>query len=154
MKISVDSLTKQNIRFNFEKEIQRALLVIPEKDLYRLFEVRVEYNPPRHNIEAMGSYFGMREGAKDAYVLLYSKNIASCIPNSFSIFHNFAFRFYLTYALFHEIGHHRQRILHGVKKEEWENDAELYCKYMQTKNYKRNFAGKVIINLVLFVRGR
>lgn len=146
MKINIHTLVNEKCKFNFEKEIQKALTVVPKDNLRELFQIIVQYEPPSHNADAMGSYFGVREGVKEPYILLSMENILSCFPSSIPVLSKFLFRLYLRDTLYHEIGHHYQRLIHGIKKDKWENHAEEYSKKMQREMYRKSFVGRILFS--------
>jgi len=154
IKVAVADSVKEKYRFDIEKDIREALQVVPLQHLTKLSKIIVQYEPPQHNANAMGSYFGNREGAREPYILLCAKNLMSCFPHHLPIVSKLAYILYLRDTLYHEIGHHHQRLTHGVKKERWEENAKAYSRHMQRLKYKQSFVGKIIFGMADFFRSK
>ncbi len=128
-------------RFNYEYLIGNILKIVPGDHFVGLSKIVIGSSPVGRKAtkEAWGTYHGKREGAKVPFVNVYAKSIYEFHPKWFMILCPFVYTMYLAEVVYHEVGHHYQRVGKGYKKEEWGNHAERYSKYMLSEYYSSNF---------------
>lgn len=155
VKIEVHQDVKKNSRFDFEKEIKNSLSIIPSQHLVGLDKIMVVYYSPFNKgilKNALGMYYGKREGAQFPHILICANPILNLTPQRIPILNDMIFRLNLRKTLYHEIGHHFQRITNGIYQEIWEANADQYSVRMQLKKYKENFIGRIFIGTVSLLK--
>lgn len=127
MQIFVDKRINE-FRFNFEEFTKELILHVPPHHLSYLTRIEILYLESGKS-EAQGLYCG-KEKNSDAKIILYPQVIFNKFPKILFYLFPLIPRILYASALYHEIGHHYQRMIPGVKKEKWEQNAELYVKKM------------------------
>ncbi|MFA5272134.1 MAG: hypothetical protein WC412_07355 [Candidatus Omnitrophota bacterium] len=147
IKIDIDENIFHKFPFNFEKNIRYLLAVVPTEHITQLNSVKVvsSFSGKQQNA-AYGFYYGKREGADMPSIIICADNIFRRLPRFIFYLMPFVPRLFLADTLYHEIAHHYQRLTHGIKKENWEKNAETYSKHMK----KRAFRGYKWVLFVLF----
>lgn len=139
IKIIIDDHLSRSLSFDFEKNIKFLLDFIPVEHLVGLQEIKViEYSPENKRKTAYGFYYGKDQGIKNPVIVICVGNLFNKIPKVVFYFIPFIPRLLLADTLFHEIGHHLQSSSHGLKKEQWENNANSYARKMTKKVFKRS----------------
>lgn len=129
MKIEIDKSILEKYNFDFEKNINLLLKFVPESHLTKLDKIKI-VNCEGRKIRKYGGYYsGESEGCSPVIVICANHIFQGCPKIFFYI--PFFPRLFLASNLYHEIGHHYQRLQHGIKKEDWEKDAENYTKTME-----------------------
>lgn len=132
-------------RFNYDCLVRNFLTIVPPGHLIGLSKIIIGAGPVgKVTKSAWGSYQGKREGAVSPIVNVYARSIYKTYPKWLMILCPFIYTMYLGEVIYHEIGHHYQRVGKGYKKQEWENHAERYSKYMLSKYYGSKFLVKLI----------
>ncbi|MFH1202580.1 MAG: hypothetical protein V1674_06835 [Candidatus Omnitrophota bacterium] len=132
MIIEIINLDK-SIKFNFRKNIEELLKFVPQEDLYKINKITIIDYPVERNVkDAAGLYYGY-QNAKNIEIVLNVSGMFYKMPRIFFIIFPIIPKLLLATTLFHEIGHHVQRIGHGYKKEGWEKTAEQYSKEITKK---------------------
>jgi hypothetical protein len=142
--IIISQEVKENIKFDFEKNIKDLLQIIPSDHLIHLGKIEVMYSTTDR---VFGYYYGKSQVLKQAYIVIYAKHIMDYCPTFFSYICPFIVRFVLSGTLYHEIGHHYQRIQPGFKKKIWERHADKYSLRMQRKMFLSKGMGRVVYSL-------
>ncbi len=136
VKIQVEEGLNKKYNFNFEKNIRSILKHVPEEHVRSLNKIEVVSLPyGRQQRKAYGFYHGEREGEKFPKIVICAENILGNLPKVI-FYWPLIPRCFLASTIYHEIGHHYQRLHHGIKKEKWEKDADAYEKMMTRKAFK------------------
>lgn len=153
IKIIVEEDVKKANRINFESIILSLIDVVSSEHLIGLEKILVKSKSPIQKdayTEALGLYYGKREGAHQPYVVLCAENIVARIENiPFVLRWLISPKKIIAETLFHEIGHHYQRISHGHKKKSWEKHADKYCTYMMRREFHSRGFGKLLKKIKL-----
>lgn len=114
------------------KEVKSLLRYVPKDHLYGLQKIVITDIASDHRVrDRGGAYYSERQGSVPM-IELCTAILFKGIPKAL-FFIPFLTRFIIADALFHEIGHHYQKKIHGIKKEEWEQWSERYSKEMTKK---------------------
>lgn len=134
MQIFVDKRINK-FPFNFERFTKELICYIPEHHLSYLNRIEILYSESGKSV-VEGLYCG-KEQNSNAKIILYPQVIFNKMPKL--LFYLFPLIPRILYAstLYHEIGHHYQRMIPGVKKKKWEQNAELYVKKMNKLAFHR-----------------
>lgn len=155
IKVIIEEDVKNATQINFESIIFSLIDVIPSEHLIGLEKILIKFKSPIQKdeySEALGLYYGKREGANKPYVVLCAENLVIRIKSV-----PILFRFLISpkkiiaETLYHEIGHHYQRLSHGYKKELWENHADKYSAYMMRREFHSRGFGKVLKKIKLAI---
>ena len=151
------NISKQ-IPYNFSNAIQELLKYVPKEDLIGLSKIVIIDEPldskwAKQYPWAAGAYFEKFQN-RNAYIELYFKKIYSTLPNWFFRF-PFLPQHSISYVLFHEIGHHAQKMKHGLGKNVIEKDAGTYAKKYYSDYVRRYNKFRFIWQPLssIFVRG-
>lgn len=136
VKIQVEDSLKDCFNFDFEKNIKIILKYVPKEHIVGLCKIEaIRFSPEKHRRQTYGFYYGEREGEKFPKIVVCAENILGNLPKI--IFHfPFIPRIFLGMTIYHEIGHHYQRLRHGIEKKRWEKDADVYQKMMTRRAFK------------------
>jgi hypothetical protein len=147
MKVIIETENLKKVPYNFKKNIDHMLKVIPAFHLVGLEKIVVTYEASdEDNLKNVcGLYFG-KSTEQRPYIKLYVKNIFLDIPLLLIKFFPFIANLFFSETLYHEIGHHYQKITHGYKKEQWEKSANLYRLRMQRAFFFKNGIGKFLFS--------
>lgn len=134
MSMRVERRCKTWIPFNAEKTIQRLLKKVPQEHLAGLDAIIVvDQVTHKESRESEGIYW--KESAQRPATIEIAENVIYRGMPKFLFFLPFVAKFMLASVLYHEIGHHYQRLTHEVKKEQREKFAEAYKKQMLRKAF-------------------
>jgi hypothetical protein len=148
VKIEVEGDIAKKIPFNFKKNIEAMLKVIPPEHILHLGKIRVtSLSPERKQKQAYGLYYGKREGFELPTIVICADSLLKGIPRIIFCIMPFIPRLLLADTLYHEIAHHYQRVSRGYKKERWEKDAEQYSKEMRKKLFLSSGVFKLVYSL-------
>lgn len=155
VKIEIEKDVKSKIPFNFENSIKKLIKIIPYEHIMNLKEIKVIWIcQNKKQGQAHGLYYGDREGSPAPIIILCVGNILKGVPKIVYYLMPWVPELLLSDTLYHEIGHHYQRVSHGYKKEEWEKHAEQYSKMMQKEFLKTTNIGKLLYLIKPFLRKR
>ncbi|MBI4356237.1 MAG: hypothetical protein HY597_07335 [Candidatus Omnitrophica bacterium] len=135
MKIRVDSSVKTYYQFDFERSINQLLKVVPPDHLRDLDWILVVRTWKDKSVASARGLHYERYGEGGPTIVL-------CVDAIFGPFARIFERLpllpkmFLAEVLFHEIGHHHQRYLHGIQKSQREGDAKSYSKEMFRKAFR------------------
>ena len=151
MNIFVEQKVKIYFKFNFERNITNFLKYVPEDHLINLQKIEVIFSDYR-NFNSGAYYLGNLEHSMPTIVIcpavLFEK-----MPRLLFFILPFIPKFLLASALYHEIGHHYQRLSHGIKKDKWESNAENYSRIMMKKAFNSyRLLLLLLFGPILFIR--
>lgn len=139
MKIEIDESVLKKYNFNFEKVIKSIIKNIPQEHILGLGRIWVTDSGFRkEQAHAYGYYYGKREGAETPAIIINITNLFNGLPKFIFYCLPLIPKLFLAKTLYHEVAHHYQRLRHGITKERWENDAEIYSKKMMVKMFGRS----------------
>lgn len=138
IKIEIEKDVLRKFPFDFENNVKVLLRTVPTEHLTQLNKIEiVNFSPQRKQKQSYGFYYGKREGVDTPTIIICVANLFGNMPKIIFYILPFIPRFLLADTLYHEIGHHYQRITHGIKKEYWEKDANSYSRFMKRKAFKQ-----------------
>jgi hypothetical protein len=151
MDIRIEKYYQMKIPVDMANMVHKLLKSIPQEHLIGLSAI-ILTDQLSQNKHAEGLYWPKKE-REPAKIGMALGMIYKGVPN-FVFYLPFITKFMLASVLYHEIGHHYQRHVHGVKKKEQESFAEQYKKQMikQTFSYLRPFLLPISPLVSLFVR--
>lgn len=144
MNIFVEQKAESYFKFDFKRHITDLLKYVPKDHLTKLERIEVLYLDYR-KLNAGAYYLGTPEHSVPTIVLC-PKVLFEKMPRILFFILSFIPKFLLASALYHEIGHHYQRLTHGLKKDRWESNAETYSDTMM----RRAFDSYRLLLFVLF----
>lgn len=151
MDIKVEKHYQMQVPVDMVQMVSKLLKNIPQEHLIGLGAIILSDQLSQNRV-AEGLYWPKkdREPAKIGMAL---GTIYKGVPK-IVFYLPFVAKFMLARVLFHEIGHHYQRHVHGVKKKDAESFAEKYKKQMlkQTFSYLRLLLLPISPLVALFIR--
>lgn len=146
MKIEVLNIDKR-INLNFKKTIENLLKFVPPEHLYKINKIIVTDKSNEGKVrDVAGLYYGY-QNSQEIDIVLCVSGMFYKMPRVFFILLPIIPKLLLANTLFHEIGHHVQRMGHGYKKERWESSADQYSKELSKRVF---FSSRVFKVLSLF----
>lgn len=134
MQVFVDRRISK-LPFDFERFTNELIRYVPLHHLSYLNRIEILYS--ESDKKGVQGLYCEKEKNSEAKIILYPQVIFYKMPKL--LFYLFPPIPRILYAstLYHEIGHHYQRMIPGIKKEKWEQDAELYAKKMNKLAFHR-----------------
>lgn len=134
MSIRIENHCETRLPFDVDATIHKLITVVPREHLVGLdIIILVDQVTHKRGKNAAGIY-QQKHGHEPATIQIGLKTIYRGLPRIFP-FLPFVNKFLLARTLYHEIGHHYQRLVHGVKKKDAEQFAENYSLQMQRKAF-------------------
>lgn len=124
MQIYIEEDLRKYYKFNFEKNIKNFIQYVPGNHIAHLDKIEVLVSGSREN--GIGGYYSGKREQTMPKIVLYPKSIFNKMPKILFYIFPLIPKLLFASALYHEIGHHYQRITPGIKKEKWEQDATTY----------------------------
>ena len=150
MEIVIENNIDKKIRFNFKKNIDNLIQFLPKEHLYGINKIIVTNEVhEKHMKNAAGFYYGY-QNSKQINIVLGISGMFPKMPTIIFTFLPIVPKFLLARTLYHEIGHHYQKMSHGYKKIMWEKTAEEYSKEMTKKVFLSSGIFK-LLNLFKFI---
>jgi len=135
MRIEIAPDVQYRYRFDFERHITKLLSIVPPEHLRRLEKVVVVNSWKHKKYSSVRGVYLERPPEGGGPVIVLDANailgqfpfFARCIP--------LVYRMALATSLYHEIGHHYQKLRPGIKREDWEQNAEQYARALFQKAF-------------------
>jgi hypothetical protein len=136
MTLRIESQYKRAIPLNIEKLAKNLLEKVPPEHLIGLDVISFVDTIPHKKNKLAGGLYWQKVGRDPALIEIGIEEIYRGMPR-LCFFLPFIPKFMLANVLFHEIGHHFQRLAHGVSKREREAFADRYAKQMLKKVFRK-----------------
>lgn len=141
MIIKIDDSLLGKYNFNFEKAIRSLIEIIPEQQLQGVGKVWITTSSAnKKERRAYGLYYGRQEGAEIPTIIINANNLFDGIPKFIFYCLPIIPNLFLARTFYHEVGHHYQRLKHGITKERWEDDAKSYAKKLMLKRFGKSIS--------------
>jgi len=133
--IKIINKYKGKMAVNFEKKILKLLKFVPKKDLIGINEIIITNKAYERKYHLAGGLYIYKRDLNRASIEICIDVIFRQFPKILFYF-PFISTFLLANILYHEIGHHCERITHNNKKKDSEEFADLYRKKIIHKAFK------------------
>lgn len=134
LSVNIEKRYQGDVPINLEKMLEKLLAKVHREHLIGLDKIIIVNRVTHKRDQKAGGLYWQKKGRELAKIEIAIDTIYKNMPK-FVFFLPFITKFILDSVLYHEIGHHYQYSIHGVKKEEMESFAEEYCNKILKKTF-------------------